>query len=142
MRCTHQVISHISLRELIMRPLDLDIKHRLMEIPLPPRLLQHLHLLVLQPPPSQIFQLFPTNLCANLFCFLVFVLRLEARLHAQAHFGGWRDFVCVSTDCGRCGICIDTEVGVAHGAQGEETWLCWGGLTFEGFFGRDGFAGC
>lgn len=125
-----------------MRPLNLNIQHRLMEIPLPPSLLQHLHLLVLQPPPRLLFQFFPTNLRPHFLGFLVFVLRFKPRLHPQADFRRGSDLVGVAAD-GRWGCAgVDAEVGVAHGAEVEEAGLGWGGVDLEGFFGGDGFAGC
>jgi len=124
-----------------MRPLDLDIKHRLVEIPLPPSLLQHLHLVILQSPPSLLFQFFPADLRPHLLGLLVFVLRLEPRLHAQADFRRRGYGVCVAADRGRGGAGVDAEVGCAHGAEGEEAGLGGGRLAFEGFFRGDGFAG-
>jgi hypothetical protein len=125
-----------------MRPLDLNIKHRLMEISLPPRFLQQLHLIIVQPPASLIFQLFPTDLRANLLGFLVLVFWFEARLHAHAHFCGWRDLIRVAANRRRRCISINAEICVAHRAEGEEARLRFGGQAFEGFFGRDRFAGC
>lgn len=124
-----------------MRPLDLNIQHRLMKISIPPRLLQHLNLIILQSPPSLVFQFLPTDLRADFLSFLVLVLRLEACLHAQTNFCRRRDFVGVTTNGRRCCISVDAEVCVAHGAESEETRLGFGGEAFECFFGRDGFAG-
>jgi len=81
-----------------MRPLNLNIKHRLMKIPLPPSLLQHLHLLILKLSPRLLFQFLPTDLRAHLLGSLVLILRLEPRLHPQADFRFWGYLFCVAPD--------------------------------------------
>jgi hypothetical protein len=111
------------LRVLIVRPFDLDIKHCFMEVSVPPRLLEHFHFIVVQCPSGLFFQLLATDLCPDLFCFFILVLRLEARLHAQAEFCRRRDLVGIASDCGWCCVGVNAEVCVAHRSEGEEAGL-------------------
>jgi hypothetical protein len=63
---------------------DLEIQRRLVEVPLPPRLLQLPHFIILQPSSDDHLQLFPTNLGLCLLLFRSLQPRFEARLHTYA----------------------------------------------------------
>lgn len=81
-----------------MLPLNPHIEDLLMEIALPARPLQSLHLVVLQASPHGSFQFPPGDLLAGLALLCRFDLGLEARLHAHAHRALERDARGVAAD--------------------------------------------
>lgn len=69
--------------KLVMLPLNPHIEHLFMESSFPPRPLQPLHLMLLQPSPHNTLQLLPTNLLPRLGLLVRFDTRLVSRLHAN-----------------------------------------------------------
>lgn len=90
-----------------MLPLDPHAQHPLMKIALPPRPLQHPHLVIIQPPARHVLQLLPRHLFLGLLLLLDLLLGLEARLHAHAQRRGKIDCLGVAADhvhgCWCCG---------------------------------------
>lgn len=102
-----------------MLPFNLNIKHFLMEIPIPPGPPQPPHLILIELPPHKRFQLLPTNL------FICFVLlrntkpRLKPRLHADAHccFERYRARIATDFDApGGLGAFFDAQEGLGVAA--------------------------
>jgi len=126
-----------------MLALDPDIQNRLVIIPLPPRPLQPLHLLILQPPAHHILQLLPTDLLSRLRLLARHQARLEARLHPDAERRVERNILRIPSDLRplvRLCLVGDGQELLALRLHGEGAGRVGRGDAQEGLFGRDGFA--
>ena len=114
-----------------------------MKVTLSPSLLQLLDLMVLQLPANKVLELL---LADRLVCLLLLrdpILRLEARLHADAERGVERNRFGVTAYILPAGLgVVEREESVARGLEGEGGWVVGYGDRGEGFGGRDGGRVC
>ena len=126
-----------------MTGLDLQLERLLMKVTLSPSLLQLLDLMVLQLPANKVLELL---LADRLVCLLLLrdpILRLEARLHADAERGVERNRFGVTAYILPAGLgVVEREESVARGLEGEGGWVVGYGDRGEGFGGRDGGRVC
>ena len=107
-----------------MLPLNPNIQHLLMKIPLPPRPPQPPNLVIHQLPPHKPLQLLPANLLHRLALLGGFDARLEARLHADAHGCFEGECCCIAADVDRAVfvtrgvVFVDAEEGLCVAAVG------------------------
>lgn len=95
--------------------LHLQIQQTLMIIAFPPCSLQHLHLVLIQPPAHGLLQLPPTNLRQGLFLLGRLELGLKPGLHTYAHGRIECDFVLVAAY-----FCRRSRLGRRVGLDGDE----------------------
>lgn len=87
--------------KLVVLGLDLDIQQCLVVVALPPSLLEHLDLVLLQLPAGGLLQLAAADPLTSLLLTRGLDARLEARLHAHAHRRVERDLGLVAPHLGR-----------------------------------------
>lgn len=124
--------------KLIMLPLNPNIQHLLMKIPLPSRPPQSFNLMILQPPPNRLLELLPTNLLLRLDLLGYLNARLEASLHPDPDAGLEGRGCSIAPDLDRVAcfgfFCAEVVFSLpAAGLEGEGLWYIRGWDDEEGF---------